>query len=80
MQLVNGNRRIDFYPVGSGNPSRFVRCVTFYPGTESEIKSFSTRVKSDYRYDVNQALFHGAEVIGFNLEEYKGADYSPMGC
>ena len=37
-------------------------------------------MKSDYRYDVNQAIMNGAEVIGFNLEEYKGNDYAPMMC
>jgi hypothetical protein len=78
MQLQTSSRRIDFYPIGSGR--RFVKCVTWHPGTDNEIKSFSTRYKSDYRYDVNQAIMHGAEVIGFNLEEYKGKDYSPLYC
>ena len=78
MQLQDTARRIDFYPIGSGH--RFVKCVTWHPGTDNEIKSFSTRMKSDYRYDVNQAIMNGAEVIGFNLEEYKGTDYSPMMC
>jgi len=78
MQLQTSSRRIDFYPIGTGK--RFVKCVTWHPGTDNEIKSFSTRYKSDYRYDVNQAIMNGAEVIGFNLEEYKGKDYSPLYC
>ena len=42
--------------------------------------SFTTRVKSDMVYDVNQYIANGAEVTDFNLEEYKGKDYSPVYC
>ena len=69
--------------IPSDTGRRFVKCVTWHPGTDNEIKSFSTRMKSDYRYDVNQAIMNGAEVIGFNLRNlrsHKGSDYAPMMC
>jgi len=42
--------------------------------------SFSTRVKSDAMYDINQYLANGATVTDFNLNEYTGDDYSPVYC
>ena len=42
--------------------------------------SFSTRVKSDAMYDINQYIANGAQVIDFNLDEYTGDDYTPVYC
>ena len=78
MRLLTTATQIDFYPVGTGK--RYVKRVIWHPGAESEMTSFSTRVKSDMMYDVNQYIANGAEVIDFNLNEYTGKDYSPVYC
>lgn len=78
MRLLTTATQIDYYPVGTGK--RYVKRVIWHPGAESEMTSFSTRVKSDAMYDVNQYIANGAEVIDFNLNEYTGKDYSPVYC
>ena len=78
MKLQTSATTIDFYPVGTGK--RFVKRVIWHQGEETEMTSFSTRVKSDAVYDINQYLSNGAQVIDFNLDEYKGNDYSPVYC
>ena len=78
MQLQTSATTIDFFPVGSGK--RFVKRVIWHKGEETEMTSFSTRVKSDALYDIRQYIANGAEVIDFNLEEYQGKDYSPVYC
>ena len=78
MRLLTTATQIDYYPVGTGK--RYVKRVIWHPGAESEMTSFSTRVKSDMMYDVNQYIANGAEVIDFNLNEYTGKDYSPVYC
>ncbi len=76
MRLQTPDTQVDFYPVGTGK--RFVKCVTFDPGAETEFKSFSTVVKTDAMYSINNLIANGAEVIDFNLNEYVGKDYTPM--
>ncbi len=78
MRLLTTATQIDYYPVGTGK--RYVKRVIWHPGAESEMTSFSTRVKSDAMYDINQYIANGAEVIDFNLNEYTGKDYSPVYC
>ena len=78
MQLQTSATQIDYYPVGTGK--RYVKRVIWHLGAETEMTSFTTRVKSDMMYDVNQYIANGAEVTDFNLEEYKGKDYSPVYC
>ena len=78
MRLLTTATQIDYYPVGTGK--RYVKRVIWHPGVESEMTSFSTRVKSDAMYDINQYIANGAEVIDFNLNEYTGKDYSPVYC
>jgi hypothetical protein len=78
MRLLTSATQIDFYPVASGK--RFVKRVIWHPGAETEMTSFSTRVKSDALYDIRNYLANGAEVIDFNVEEYSGKDYSPVYC
>ena len=78
MRLLTTATQIDYYPVGTGK--RYVKRVIWHPGDESEMTSFSTRVKSDAMYDINQYIANGAEVIDFNLNEYTGKDYSPVYC
>ena len=52
----------------------------WHKGEETEMTSFSTRVKSDAMYDINQYIANGATVTDFNLNEYTGDDYSPVYC
>ena len=77
MRLLTSATQVDFYPVGS-QPKRFVKRVTWHPGAESEMTTFSTVVKSDALYSINNMIANGAEVIDFNLNEYAGKDYTPM--
>jgi hypothetical protein len=78
MQLQTSATQIDYFPVGTGK--RYVKRVIWHKGEETEMTSFSTRVKSDMVYDVNNYIANGATVSDFNLEEYTGKDYSPVMC
>ena len=78
MRLTNSATQVDFFPVSGGK--RFVKRVIWHLGAESEMISFSTVVKSDAVYSINNLIANGAEVVDFNLEEYSGSDYSPMMC
>ena len=78
MRLSNSATQVDFFPVASGK--RFVKRVIWHPGAESEMTSFSTVVKSDALYSINNLIANGAEVVDFNTEEYSGTDYSPVYC
>ena len=79
MQLQTSATTIDFFPIGT-DPKRFVKRVIWHKGEETEMTSFTTRVKSDAIYDINQYIANGAEVLDFNLEAYTGSDYSPVYC
>ena len=79
MQLQTSATTVDFFPIGT-DPKRFVKRVIWHKGEETEMTSFTTRVKSDAMYDINQYTANGATVIDFNLNEYTGDDYSPVYC
>jgi len=79
MRLLTSATQVDYYPVTPAG-KRFVRRVTWHPGAESEMTTFSTIVKTDMLYDANQHIANGAEVIDFNIHCYAGNDYTPMGC
>ena len=79
MRLTNAAKQIDYYPCTPA-AKRFVRRVTWHPGAESEMITFSTITKSDMVYDVNQYILNGAEVTDFNTKAYTGYDYSPVMC
>ena len=78
MQLQTSATTVDFFPVGTGK--RFVKRVIWHKGEETEMTSFTTRVKSDALYDIRQYIANGATVTDFNLEAYAGSDYSPLYC
>jgi hypothetical protein len=79
MQLQTSATTVDFFPIGTGK--RFVKRVIWHPGDEqTEMTSFTTRVKSDAMYDITQYIANGATVTDFNLNEYTGKDYSPVYC
>ena len=79
MRLQTSATQVDYYPVTPAG-KRFVRRVIWHPGAETEMKSFSTIVKTDMLYDANNHIANGAEVIDFNIHCYAGNDYTPMGC
>ena len=78
MQLQTTATQVDFFPVGTGK--RFVKRVIWHPGAESEMVTFSTVVKTDALYSINNLIANGATVVDFNTEEYTGSDYSPVYC
>lgn len=78
MQLQTSATQIDFFPVGTGK--RFVKRVIWHKGEETEMTSFTTRVKSDALYDITQYIANGATVTDFNTKAYTGSDYSPLYC
>jgi len=78
MQLLTSATQVDFFPTAGGK--RFVKRVTWHPGAESEITSFSTVVKTDAIYDINNLIANGATVTDFNTEAYQGVDYAPVYC
>lgn len=78
MQLQTTATQIDFFPIGSGK--RFVQRTTWHPGAESEMIIYSTVVKSEMIYKVNNYIANGAIVLDFNLSEVPSSEYSPMGC
>ena len=78
MRLHTSATQIDFYPVGTGK--RYVKRVIWHPGSEQAMTSFTTRVKTDAMYDINNYIANGAIVSDFNLNAYEGHDYSPVYC
>ena len=79
MRLLTSATQVDYYPVTPAG-KRFVRRVTWHPGAESEMTSFSTRDRIGMKYDVEGYIANGASVSDFNLNEYTGKDYSPVYC
>ena len=78
MQLQTTATQVDFFPIGSGK--RFVQRTTWHPGAESEMTTFSTVVKTDAIYSINNLIANGAEVTDFNIHCYNGDDYAPVMC
>ena len=79
MRLLTSATQVDFFPIGTGS-KRFVQRTTWYPGAESEMVTYSTVLKSDMIYKVNNYISNGAEVTGYNTEEIPFSEYSPMMC
>ena len=76
MRLQTTATQVDFFPIGTGK--RFVQRTTWHPGAESEMITYSTVVKSEMIYKVNNYLANGATVLDFNLEQIDATEYSPM--
>lgn len=79
MQLLTSATKIDYYPVTPAG-QRYVRRVTWHPGADNEMRTYSTIVKSEMIYDANQHIANGAEVTDFNIHCYSGDEYSIMAC
>ncbi len=78
MRLQTSATQIDFYPMGSGK--RFVQRTTWHPGAESEMITYSTVVKTEMIYKVNNYIANGAIVLDFNVNECPQSEYMPMMC
>ena len=78
MQLRSSSVQVDFFPVGTGK--RFVQRVRVTIGQDNSYTSFRTVTRSEALYEANSRLANGAELTGFNTEEYKGTDYRPLFC
>ena len=78
MQLQTPATQVDFFPIGTGK--RFVQRTTWHPGAESEMVTYSTVLKSDMIYSVNNHIANGANVTDFNTEEIPFSEYSPAYC
>ena len=79
MQLVTPATQIDYYPC-TPSAKRFVKRVIWHPGAATNTTTFSTIVKSEVMYDVNNYIANGAEVTDFHVHAYTGDDYSPLMC
>ena len=79
MRLQTSATQVDFFRIGTGT-KRFVKRVTWHLGAESEMMTYSTVVKTDAIYSINNLIANGAEVIDFNLEQIDSSEYSPMMC
>ena len=78
MQLQTPATQVDFFPIGSGK--RFVQRTTWHPGAESEMITYSTVVKSEMVYKVNNYRANGATVSDCNLDQCPISEYSPLAC
>ena len=79
MQLQTSATQVDFYPC-TPSAKRFVKRVIWHPGAETEMTTFSTVVKTDAVYSINNLIANGAEVTDFNIHCYTGDDYAPVMC
>ena len=79
MQLQTSATQIDFYPC-TPSAKRFVKRVIWHPNTDTEMTPFSTVVKSEMMYSVNNYIANGATVSDFHVHAYAGYDYSPLMC
>jgi len=79
MRLSTSATQIDYFPQGNGE-HRFTKRTIWHPGAESEMTTFSTVVKTDAVYSINNLIANGAEVTDFNVHCYNGDDYAPVMC
>ena len=56
---------------------RFIRRVTF---RANGMKSYSTILGIEAKYDWHARIANGGEVTGFNLDKMPREEYSPMAC
>ena len=88
MQLTNSATIVDFFPeafVAEADDikgmkvmiKRFIKRVTF---RANGMKSYSTVVAIEAKYDWQSRIAKGAEVTDFNTEKMPSSEYMPMMC
>ena len=88
MQVTNSATIVDYFPeafIAEGHPTkgmivtikRFVKRVTF---RANGMKSYSTVVAIEAKYDWQQRIANGAEVTGYNTEKLPSSEYMPLYC
>ena len=88
MQVTNSATIVDYFPeslIAEADEvkgmkvvvKRFVRRVTF---RANGMKSYSTIIAIEAKYDWHSRIANGAEVTGFNIDTMPRKEYSPMAC
>ena len=88
MQVTNSATIVDYFPEAfiaeaddvkgmKVTVRRFNKRVTF---RANGMKSYSTVIEIDARYDWESRIANGAEVTDFNLDKMPRSEYMPMAC
>ena len=88
MQVTNSNVVVDYFPeafIAEADEikgmkvtiRRFIRRVTF---RANGMKSYSTILGIEAKYDWHARIANGAEVTDFNLDKMPREEYTPMAC
>ena len=88
MQVTNSVCTVDYFPeafIAEADEiegmkvtiRRFIRRVTF---RVNGMKSYSTILGIEAKYDWHARIANGAEVTDFNLDKMPREEYSPMAC
>ena len=88
MQVTNSATIVDYFPeafIAEADElkgmkvvvKRFIRRVTF---RANGMKSYSTVLGIEAKYDWHSRIANGSEVTGFNLDKMPREEYSPMAC
>ena len=88
MQLTNQTCIVDFYPeafIAEADEvkgmkvviKRFNKRVTF---RANGMKSYSTVIAIEAKYDWHSRIANGSEVTDFNLDKMPREEYAPMAC
>ena len=88
MQVTNSATIVDYFPeafIAEADEvkgmkvviKRFIRRVTF---RANGMKSYSTILGIEAKYDWHARIANGAEVTDFNLDKMPREEYAPMAC
>jgi hypothetical protein len=88
MQVTNSATIVDYFPEAfiaeaddvkgmKVTVRRFNKRVTF---RANGMKSYSTVIEIDARYDWESRIANGAEVTDFNLDKMPRSEYMPLAC
>ena len=88
MQVTNSATIVDYFPeafIAEADDikgmkvvvKRFVKRVTF---RANGMKSYSTILGIEAKYDWQQRIANGAEVTGYNTEKLPQSEYMPLYC
>ena len=88
MQVTNSATIVDYFPEAFVAEAcevkgmkvmvkRFIKRVTF---RANGMKSYSTVVATDAKYDWQARIAKGATVTGFNTDKMPSSEYMPLSC